>query len=210
MEQLELEGIAAAMLREGGQESDEAPQLGRLATALLGPNSVEYTLACPGDGALVRVHGQWRIYVRHRLSIERRAFAVAHELVEWWLRTRENYLGEDVEHCANYGAAAILAPRRAFLIALRALGSDLTALADEFGITESHAALREAEVTRIPRALVSPALVRVRGDESFVWPDEQTIRGWARRARPGIRKIRLKDDPRRVVLDAIDTQAESA
>lgn len=199
--QLALEGIAEAVLREGKQEDDEAPRLGALVTQLLGTGAVEYTNAVRGDGALVRIHDHWRIYVRRGLPNQRRAFAVAHELAEWWLRVRERYQGEDAEHAANYVAAAILSPRRAFRIAREAFGSDFARLASEFATSETHVALREAELERMPRAVISPALVRVRGPESWVWPDVETIRRWSRRAPSTMRKTKLTDDPRRVVLD---------
>jgi predicted transcriptional regulator len=201
VEQLELEGIAEAVLRGGGQEDDTAPKLVALVTKHLGASALEYSQATPGDAALVRIYQDWRIYVRRGLTIERRAFAIAHELAEWWLRVRERYEGEDAEHCANYIAAAILSPRRAFRRALAAVGHDFGELADLFRVTETHAALREAELDGIPRAVVSPALVRLRGPESWVWPDEATVRRWTRRSPPQVRKTKLTDDPRRVVLD---------
>lgn len=200
---MQLEGIAEAILREGRQEDDDAPRLAPLVTSLLGAGAVEYApTSLPGDAALVRVHDTWRIYVKRKLPIERRAFAIAHEIAEWWLRVRENYDGEDVEHAANYVGAAIMAPRRAFARSLRAHGHDFAELAADFRTTETHIALREAELAHIPRAVVSPALVRVRGPESWIWPDEATVRRWARAGAPGITKVRLSDDPRRVVLDA--------
>lgn len=202
MEQLEFEGIAEALLREGGQDDDAPPRLAQLVTTLLGPGSVEYApLRLPGDGALIRIHDQWRIYLRRGLPIERRAFALSHELAEWWLKVRERYVGEDIEHAANYIGAAIMAPRRAFARSLRAHGRDFVELAADFRTTETHVALREAELARMPRAVVSPALVRVRGPEEWVWPAEAVVRGWTRRLAPGLRKVRLTDDPRRVVID---------
>jgi Zn-dependent peptidase ImmA (M78 family) len=203
VEQLELEGIAEAVLHEAGQDDDDVPRLAQLVAAHLGNNAVEYSpIKLRGDGALVRIREDWRIYVRRGLSIERRSFAIAHELAEWWLRVREKYQGEDVEHAANYIAAAILSPRRAFRLALEQFGHDFSELAGAFRVTETHVALREAELARLPRAVVSPALVRVRGPEEWVWPEEEVVRRWARRAPHGLRKVRLSDDPRRVVLDA--------
>lgn len=204
MRQLELEGIAGAVLREGGEPDDEVPRLARLTKTLLGDRAVEYTpVRLPGDAALVRVYDEWRIYVRRGLPVERRAFAIAHELAEWWLKAREKYEREDVEDAANYVAAAILTPRSAFRLALSSVGSDFPRLAESFRVTETHAALREAEIRCLPRAVVTPARVRVRGPEEWSWPDESTIRRWARgRTGPGLRKTKLTDDPRRVVLDA--------
>lgn len=202
MQQLELEGIAEAILREGGQEDDEAPCLASLTRALLGPMSVRYTMCgLPGDGALICVDERWQIHVRRGLPTERLAFAIAHELAEWWFRVRERHLGSDIEDAANYVAAAILTPRRAFRTALSAHGSDFVRLAEDFHTTETHVALREAEIVSLPRAVVSPALVRVRGPEEWIWPSEATIRRWARGAVPGLHKVRLTDDPRRIVID---------
>ena len=206
---MELEGIAEAVLRTGGQDDAEAPKLAALVRMHLGPEALEYSHATPGDAALVRVYQDWRIYVRRGLSPERHAFAIAHELAEWWLRVRERYMGEDAEHAANYVAAAIMSPRRAFRRAVSAVGHDFADLADHFRTTETHVALREAEIDRRPRVVISPALVRVRGPEAWIWPNESTLRGWARRAPPSVRKTRLTDDPRRVVLD-IDRDADSA
>ena len=202
MEQLELEGIAEAVLREGGEEDDVAPRLARLVTTLLGEGAVEYApIRLPGDGALIRIHDRWRIYVKRGLPIERRAFAISHELAEWWLRVREKYVGEDIEDAANYIGAAIMTPRRAFYAALRHYGHDFGELAGAFRTSETHVALREAELAHLPRAVISPALVRVRGPEEWVWPEEAIVRRWARAPAPGLRKVRLTDDPRRVVID---------
>jgi len=202
VEQLELEGVAEVILREGGQEDDEAPRLAKLVTAHLGAGAVEYASGLRGDGALVRVYDDWKIFVRRGLTIERRAFAISHELSEWWLRVRERYQGEDIEHVANSIAAAILSPRRAFRRAIEAYGGDFADLAAAFRVSQTHAALREAELANLPRAVVSPALVRLRGPDAWVWPDEAVVRRWARGVAPGLRKVRLTDDPRRVVLDA--------
>lgn len=208
MEQLELEGVAEAILREGGQEDDEAPRLGRLATSLLGPGAIEYApIRLPGDGALIRIHDSWRIYLRRGLPIERRAFTIAHEIAEWWLRVRERYQGADVEQAADYIGAAIMTPRRAFARALSAHGRDFRELATDFGTSQTLVALRDAELAHVPRAVVTPALVRVRGPEAWVWPDETVLRRWARGGAPGLRKVRLTDDPRRVVLDVDELDA---
>lgn len=201
--QLEIEGIAEAMLSAGGQDDSEPPRLAPLAIALLGEGAVEYApVRLPGDAALVRVHDTWRVYVRRGLPIERRAFAVAHELAEWWFRVRERYQGEDVEEAANYVAAAMISPRRAFRRAVRDHGRDLSALAHAFRTTQTHVALREAELDDLPRAVIAPTSVRVRGPEEWVWPDASTLRRWAKGRAPGLRKVHLTDAPKRVVLDA--------
>jgi predicted transcriptional regulator len=201
MHQLELEGIAESVLREGKQDDERAPRLAALVNTLLGEGSVEYASNMIGDGALVRFNDEWHIFIKRRLPIKRRSFAVAHELAEWWLRVKERYNGSDVETCANYIAAAIMSPRRAFRRAVRQHGHDFGQLAAAFRTTETHVALREAELDEMPRVVVAPSRVRTRGPEAWVWPEEATLRRWASRPAPGLRKVRLGDDPRRVVLD---------
>lgn len=201
MQQLDLEGIAEAILAEAGQEDDHAPRLGQLVTALLGDGAVEQVPNLRTDGELVRIHDRWRIFLKRGLPLERRAFALVHEIGEWWFRVRERYEGDDIEEAANYVAAAIMSPRRAFRRAIAEHGQNFAELAAAFRTTETQAALRDSELSGAPRAVVSPALVRVRGPENWSWPDERTIRGWARGAAVGVRKVRLTDDPRRVVLD---------
>jgi hypothetical protein len=58
------------------------------------------------------------------------------------------------------------------------------------------------EVLSMPLAAVSPALVRVRGPDAFVWPDESTIRRWGRSPGPGLRKVVITDGRGRTALVA--------
>lgn len=183
------ESLADEILSSAHAPLDEPPSIAAIVRARLGEGAVRYTSTVPGDAALVRVNDEWRIYVRHQLPRSRLAFALAHELVEHALR---GYQAEDIEAVANYGAAAILVPRRALT---RVRG--FTEIATAFRVSETLAALREAEVTGQPRAVVSPALVRVRGPEEWVWPSERALR----RGTPGLARTRLTDDPRRFVLD---------
>lgn len=199
----DLEGLAEAAYREAGAAPDEAESPATIARALLGRDAVEVVPAGAlrrSAASLVRVADQWRIYLRRgEPSVMR--FAVAHELAHWLLRRAGLAGTEDEETAADYLGAALVAPRRAFLAALRALGRDLPELADAFVTTESLAALRFGETTLTPMALVRPGLVRVRSQLEFVWPEEETIRRWASGKPPtGLAKTRLTDDPRRVVL----------
>ena len=107
-------------------------------------------------------------------------------------------------------AAALLAPRPAFLRARRDLGEDLRAVAERFTMTQTGVALRRGEVLGTPLAVIAPARVRVRGPEAWVWPPESTLRAWARRPLAGLKKTRLTDDPRRVVLEADDLAGDAA
>ena len=206
MEQLELEGIADAAYRDASLDP-EHPHITRLARALLGAGAIHRgPRPLHGPAALIRVGEDWRIVLARSLPPVYAVFAVGHELAHWLL-AKHGYEGDDEEAAADYLGAALLAPRRAFLAARRALGDDLPALAKAFSTTETGAALRLGEVLRVPVAVISPELVRVRGPEEWLWPDEATVRGWARGRMAGLRKVRLTDDPRRMMLEISDGDA---
>lgn len=85
---------------------------------------------------------------------------------------------------ASFVGAAILLRRGPFLRALRE-GEPWHVLAERFGTTSTSVVLRSAELTGRPLAVVTPAHVYARGEAR--WPDEQTIRRWARHGAPGVR-----------------------
>lgn len=208
-EQLELEGIADAAYAEAKQDPEQ-PNVVRLARALLGADAIQRgprPISAPA--ALFRVGGEWRILLARSLPKAYALFAVGHELGHWLLR-RHGVQVDDEERAADYLGGALLAPRRAFLAARRVVGDDFAELAETFSTTETGAALRLGEVLDQPLAVVAPQRVRVRGPEEWIWPDEGTLRRWARRPARGLRKVRLTDDPRRVVLDAEQAAVESA
>lgn len=115
MEQWEIEGAAEYLLRIGGQETDVPPNLREMANRILGPDAIVQVRAAglPGDAALMRVSNRHYIHVKSWLTVERKRFAIAHELAEWDLLTR-GFHSERIEQIANAIAAAIVAPRPAF------------------------------------------------------------------------------------------------
>ena len=139
-----------------------------------------------------------RIDVRASLPPEIAQWAVGHEL--------GHVAGLTDERECDYVGAAIQAPRRPFLQALAELGDDWPALGECFGITSTSAVLRAGELTGRALAVVTPRRVYGRG-EAF-WPDETTLRHWARHGGPGLAKARLRDDLRRVVVEAAAQFAE--
>lgn len=200
MDEGEVAGVADAILRAAGYEDDDVPSALRLAERLLGAGCV---VRVPGGGvgapaALAWLHGQPVIQLRGRMSPETARFLVLHELAEWWLG-RGGYDGQDVEQACDAIAAALTTPRRAFRSAVASVGESYARLARAFTTTESVVALRVGEVLHEPVALVTPRNVHARGPE-WGWPDAETVRRVARTGRPGLRRVRLGDDPRRVVL----------
>lgn len=205
MDQAECEGIATAAYRDAGLE-DRRPNVVHLARALLGPDAIERgPRPITSPAVLVSRQGRWRIVLAHSLPREEALFAIGHELGHLLLR-RYGVVCDDEERAADYVGAALLAPRQDFLAARQAIGDDLPALAKIFSMTQTAAALRLGEVCRIPLAVVAPQTVRVRGPEEWAWPEKATLRAWARQyaTPPGLWRVRLTDDPRRVVLGAAD------
>lgn len=203
MDAANIEGTAEAMYRAAGLDPRDGASPLALARGLLGPGSVQsdHAASMPKDGALRWEQGKAKIYVRAKLSKERRRWAICHELAEWCL-TLARYEGDDAEQVSHALAAALLAPRQLFLRAVRDEGQRLPALARRFETTESCVALRLGETTDQPLVLVAPSRpVRVRGAD-FVWPSEAQIRAMAagRPLLPGLVRTKLRDDPRRVVL----------
>lgn len=200
IDQADIEGEADAIYRAAGLDSATAAPPIWLATQLLGSGSVVGApfLRQPGGGCLVRVGPQVRIYYRSRLSQQQRDFVVAHELAHWALRDRA---GNEVETeiACDALAAALIAPRAAFLKVVAKHGARFTRLAKAFACSESLAALRFGETTLEPLALVAPLRVRVRGS-AYSWPSEPAIRKIAAEPKPGLRKAVLRDDARRVAL----------
>lgn len=182
-----------------GFDPDEAASPIRIAKGSLGPDGVRVVphSALPNDAKLAMVNGRRFIFLRKGLPRERLLYAIAHELAELVLHGQ---VDERIEDACNAIAGAVLAPRRAFFKRLREVGRDFEQLALPFGMTQTASALRLGETTDEPLVAVSPVIVRVRGRD-FGWPSEPEIRRIARGPeRPGVRKVPLTDDRRRVVL----------
>ena len=182
---VEIEGIAESIYKMGRLEPEETSII-QLAHALLGEDAVEFVWyeRLPGDGALALRYGLPCIKVRAGISRERKRFALAHELAEWWLAS-EQYTGEDAEDIADALGAALLVPRINYVDALRSHGRNWSALAKLFGTTETCVVLRFGEIFSEPLRLVTPVRIRERGE--FY-------------ERESARIERLAEDPRRMVL----------
>lgn len=203
----EVEGLAVAFYDRLGFDPAVPVDTFRLARKLLGPDAIERGTSIVGLPAkLFVVNGQRRIAVSRKLAVPYARFFVGHELGHVVL-DELGYRDDDVERVCDMFGAAILAPIPAVNAMLRAFGRDHEAIADEVGSTQTWAALRVAECLRIPRAIITPAKLYVRGPEEFEWGTEDSLRRIARgRSAPGITKVKLTDDPRRVVIDVEESE----
>jgi hypothetical protein len=197
-----IEGTAELLLRAAGLSLSAAPDPDQLVHRLLGgPARAVPPYVLRRDGALARVGATWCVFLRADLPASKRAFTLLHEIGHWAIGA------EASEEECDALAAAMLAPRKAFLDALRTDGRGLARLAQRFATSESCVALRLGEATGKPLALVTPTSVRLRG-ASHDWPNERRLRELAERRRPmGLRKCRLLDEPGRTMLVATDSSA---
>jgi hypothetical protein len=190
MDQIEIEGIAD-WLRRDGETLEHAVRRASLRLRVADQGSLLR------DGRLGRTAEGWTIYVRRGIDKKRRAWAIAHELAEWALRTT---IDQRIEELAHSIAAAILAPR-GVVVSLYRQPRDIAHLARACSVTETCAALRVGEVVD-PTAVLTPTIARVRAPREFVWPAEPQLRRMARSDAPGLARIKLKDGPNRVALIA--------
>lgn len=200
-----MEALAVDYYRRLKLDPERPVDTFKLARLRLGPGSIERGTAIVGMPAKIFVvNGQKRIAVSRKLSVEYAQFFVGHELGHDLL-DELGYHEEDVEKVCDMFGAAVMAPIPAVRAMLRAFGRDHEAMAEEVCSTQTWAALRIAEALGVPRAVLTPQRVYARGPEEFVWGPEGEIRKLARGERPGVRKVKLTDDPRRVVIDVEET-----
>lgn len=190
-----------------GLPPEEPVDTFRLARKLLGPEAIVRGTSIVGMPAkLFVVNGERRIAVNRRLAIPYAQFYVGHELGHV-LCSEIGYVADDLEAVCDHLGAALMAPLPAVRAMLKIFGRDHEAIADEVGSTQTWAALRIAEFLAIPRAVVTPKKLYVRGPETWQWASEPEVRRLARVERPGVSKVRLTDDPRRVLIDIDDRDA---
>jgi hypothetical protein len=195
----DLEGLALLPYQEKGIDPEDPPPVFDLIRAWLGVSVERPTVLAGKLATSFVIDGHDAIAVKSRLPIEYAHFYAAHELAHVILRRVRAIAPED-EAAADYLGAALMMPRAFVRAVFRRDGYSPIALAESIVCTQTASALRLGEVLRVPMAAISPALVRVRGPESWVWPDEEIVRRWARRPRPGVTKKRLTDQRGRVAL----------
>lgn len=146
--------------------------------------------------------GAPKIMVRKSLPIEYAQHAIGHELAHFLLEN-EHACNDEIELACDYLGAALMCPLPAVMALYRAHGFDLSLVADEVVATQTWAALRLGEVLHIPLVVVAN-IIRVRGPEEQVWPAESVLRAWATARKPprGLTRMKMTDQPKRVVLHA--------
>lgn len=197
----ELETVAESMLQSAGMDDGEAHKMTDLASSLLGKGAVRVVphKALPAKAQLATVNGRKMIFIQKGLTSSMSRWAVAHELAHWGLGIDSSHPHNEV--ICEALAARLIIPRRAYAAAANRHGHQYRRLAKSFVTTESCVALRHGEVSGRPLALISPALVRHRGDQRE-WPHEMVLRNLdlVRAKKLGFERIDLSDAARRFAL----------
>lgn len=200
MRKIDPEFESRFILRSTGRDDDEPPIVLELAADIVGGDPVIVVPATEvwGFGEAEEVEpGRWKIFVCEGQPDPELAFTICHELAEIHvLKLGVRLPWREKEDLCNAIAAALVAPRRAFLDALADHGEDFGELALDFLASETCMALRLGEVRKVPVCVVSEdGRRRVRGP-AWSWPDD------VRADRPGLRRARLRDRGERLALIA--------
>lgn len=201
------EGAAVSLYERLGFDPSKPISTFRIARAWLGADAIVRPPVYMGTASTFIYDGRRRIAIARKVPDLQAGHLVGHEIGHGLL-AEIGYCDDDEEDMADLIGAALLAPAPAVWMFYRIFGPRAFAeMADQVGSSETWAALRLAEVRNIPRAVITPQKVRVRGPDNFVWGSEADVRHLAksRATRPGVTKIRLRDDPRRIVLDVEET-----
>ncbi len=195
-----LEDEQEAVYRFAGLDPDKAASSLEL-TRGLGLGAPRFGARIKAVGVLARVRQEWIPFVRTGTSPAKARFVVGHEIAHWWLEERCGARGGARTEARCDALGAFLAvPRAVFLRARQAHGDDVRAIAEELKTTQSIALLRLGETTGRPSAVVRSMGAIVRG-EPLRWPSLELAS--VRRARfPGLRKVRIDDEARRLGLVA--------
>lgn len=188
----DLEGDAAAILREAKVEDDEPPALGIVCERLLGLRPKRSPNLAREAKTEEKDLGRFQILIRADVPSARARWLVGHEIGEW-LHLQSGAQPANIEARCDAIGAMLAAPRRA----VRALIGPrrVRLLAETFGVPQSVALLRIGEVFGRPVALLRrgrPALYR---GGPFVWPRRVNREGVAH-------LVRITDEPARVGLMA--------
>ena len=125
-------------------------------------------LAMRREAELSRIRGRWTIHLFQKMTPEREAWIIGHELGHYLFRVRGSRPANE-ERRADAIGAALVAPRALFGAAAKRIGHRVHLLAQMFETTQSLALLRIGEVTGRPVLLLRSEPV-ARG-APFEWSD---------------------------------------
>lgn len=194
----EIERAALALLREAKLDPAKPVNVDLLVHRLLKTRLRVAPMRRGREGALVRVREEWRIYLDDALPRPRARWVAAHEVAHWALRRLGH--GTATERDCDALGAALVAPAPLYT-AIRNRTEDVRAVATKIRTTQSLAALREGELLGRPVALVGSRRIVFRG-AAWVWPEEDELRRVARCGSAQIVRVRIDDEPDRIVLMA--------
>jgi hypothetical protein len=197
MQRGDLETLAVTMLQEAGMGLSEPVCVVALVKRIVGEDALRFAPegVLPGNGSLVRVGTQWRIYLRQSAPDHLKRFVALHEVAHYVLGPSAT------EQECDQLAAAVLLPRPAFLREHLDNHRRISTIARGYGSDETCAWLRRAELLGEALAVVGPRRVLSRGALTPHWLPSQELRQLADAPRTrGLRKSRLTDDPARIVL----------
>lgn len=207
MDDKDIERLAVDLYRNHGLEPTEPTSAVDLARTILGDDDpIQFVRWLPsGNGALFRYEGRWRIALRRGARVSYQVFALSHELAHVVYRDLgHDATGLQLEKDCDYLAACLIAPQPAAVRLHAAYGDNFAAQANAVGSDQSWAIVRHLEATGRPGVLVKPKTkkLRYRGARERL-PNDQLAFEWAGGTPgPGILKVRLTDDRKRVVLIA--------
>ena len=163
-----IEGDALAIYGAAKADPDAPPAIASLCRALIG--SAPQRVRMVGEADIVPFRGAWVLRVHRMILPARAAWLVGHELAEWWYHARRHTFSQvELEARCDALGAALVAPRPAFLRALKRVGHRVHVLAARFQTTQALALLRVGEVTGRPVFYDGRAARLARGQE-FTWP----------------------------------------
>lgn len=210
------EALCDSLYQHTGYSPDAPPTAIPIAKACFGPDFIRLVPKTwgrrghPGISAarIDTESGEVRVLLPRGMHPRRAHWQVSYRVARWWMRRNGYVFGcgaesAEADSISEILAAAIVAPRRAFLASLLRHDGDLAALARAWCLEESSIALRIAEATRqVDAAVVDRDHVRVRLAIGRLPEDEGELRRLV--ALPvlprGFVRVRLADDPTRVAM----------
>ena len=200
----DVEGNAAGIFELAKCDPSDPVGPASLIRRILGRDGLEFidrSKMRTSVAKLCKVNGAFRVYAANGTDDADLAFNLSHELAEWlyW-----NEADNEKERACDALAAALVAPRPAFLRMLRVVGEDFGSLAHAFGSTPTSMAMRLGETTQRPVVVITRTHHFIRGRE-WRWQPEAELRRIAKAGGcPGIKSASLERKRTALLPDDVD------